>query len=570
MRFTTKKTVYRTSWGIQSEFAGFCHELGGFGPNLLRIPQVLHLTVDSVDPFIPVTPVFPDCTRLPMKTTMRGLTLAAIMLSASSAMADNNDSRYFDYDQDPGQSAVGDLPGYGDEAYYAETASYAEESRTSAARAPKSAPVVAEESNEYQPVSYNSLQPTSHTQHVGEYSGDYIESAYGAYSGGGCSSGSCGSSCDSGSCGSGCGCGSCGSGRIGRVMSGCGNSTWAQAEALLWFPQERSSVPLVSRADGAGSNSALDADGVTVFGNQLGGDLSGGFRGDFGKFITRNVGFGGRFWILGDNTETFSTQSDGANESFGIPFFNTDAGLVGENAVVISGLAGAPPQNFAGEVNAESKLSLFAAEAYGRFRFGSGGGFNLDLIGGYTHFDIEDDLFLNSRRIRTSGAQVGRVDEFTDSFQAENQFDGGQIGFESVMTRGRWMARSLTKVHLGNMNQRLSTSGTSQTTVPGPPDTVTPFSNGIFNSGNATGERDVFTFAPEVNFKLAYRFRPNVLLSAGYTFIYWDNVALAGEQVNRNVDATRLLTNTASTDPFRIVDSSLFVQGVDVGVILDF
>jgi Putative beta barrel porin-7 (BBP7) len=502
---------------------------------------------------------------------MRGLTLAAVMLSASSAVADTNDSDYFGYDQEAPLSAVGDLPGYSDDAYYAETANEAEANRTVtrtnyAAPAAKSVPArtVAASSQHYQPVAYDAIQPSYNDQVNFHQGGCGVESW-----GGGCDS-----DCNSGGCDGGpsCGCDSCGGGSLGRMMRGCDHTTWAMAEALLWFPQERSTVPLVSRSPGAGSNPALNVDGTSVFGASIGGDISGGLRTDFGKFIAPNIGFGGRFWAIGDNGSEFAAASNGATEAFGIPIFNTDPAGVGENSIIIAGTSGTG-RTFSGDVNVSSDLEMWASEAYGRLRFSSCSNYTLDFIGGYTHFNIEDSLRMNSRRIFTNagvGPTIGTINQFNDSFETENQFNGGQIGFESVLTRGRWMARSLTKVHLGNMNQRLNIAGSSSETVLGPPDTVTPFTRGIFAEGNATGERDVFTFAPEMNFKLAYRFRPNVLLSAGYSFIFWDNVALSGAQVDRNVNAANLLTNAPSSDPFRINDSSLYVHGLDLGVVLDF
>ncbi len=50
-----------------------------------------------------------------MKTTLRGLTLTTMLMSASHfALADQ-----------PANSAIGDLPGYGEEAYFNEEAAYA-------------------------------------------------------------------------------------------------------------------------------------------------------------------------------------------------------------------------------------------------------------------------------------------------------------------------------------------------------------------------------------------------------------------------------------------------------------
>jgi hypothetical protein len=83
--------------------------------------------------------------------------------------------------------------------------------------------------------------------------------------------------------------------------------------------------------------------------------------------------------------------------------------------------------------------------------------------------------------------------------------------------------------------------------------------------------RDLFTFAPEANFKLAYRFRPNVLLSVGYSFIYFDNVAMTGAVLDRTIDGTSLLPGPSGDRPaFVFDDDSLWVHGIDLGAVIDF
>ena len=60
-----------------------------------------------------------------MKTRFRGLALAATLLTSSSiAMADQN-----------ANSAVGDLPGYGEDAYFDEEAAYVDENVAPASHA---------------------------------------------------------------------------------------------------------------------------------------------------------------------------------------------------------------------------------------------------------------------------------------------------------------------------------------------------------------------------------------------------------------------------------------------------
>ena len=132
------------------------------------------------------------------------------------------------------------------------------------------------------------------------------------------------------------------------------------------------------------------------------------------------------------------------------------------------------------------------------------------------------------------------------------------------------MLRTLTKVHLGNMNQQVTMTGNSSVATPPGAPVTQPV--GMLVLGNpGTFERDEFAFAPEVNLKLAYRFRPNVLLSVGYSFIYWDNVAQAGDFIDPKFSGSTL--NTAGPygqDTFAWKDSSLWTQGIDLGFVLDY
>ena len=130
---------------------------------------------------------------------------------------------------------------------------------------------------------------------------------------------------------------------------------------------------------------------------------------------------------------------------------------------------------------------------------------------------------------------------------------------------------SLTKVHLGNMNQRVQISGSSAETIPGVP--TGRFGNGFLVQGQeGSYERDEYTFVPEVNVKLAYMLRHNVSLSVGYSFLYWNNLAMAGDQIDNRIDGTLLLSNTANPElaDFEIRDSGFWIQGIDLGLTIDF
>lgn len=466
------------------------------------------------------------------------------------------------------QGAAGDLPGYGEDAYFHEEAAYAQESVAPVSHAESALHYAPRQSPHYAPVGASQLQPASFRQHVG---GRLRGGASCGCDVGGCDGG-CGMSsgcemggCDIGGCDGGCdsGCSSSKRRKICSIFDRCDSDTWASAEFLMWFTQDREMPSLVTTSDVNTFPTLDEASTVTVFGDDINGELSGGFRGDYGKWLGDNVGVGGRFWILSENNDSVSLSGDGTGTSIGRPFFNSNTGAAGIEDSLLVNLNGV----FSGSVAADSSLDIMAAEAYGRLRFSCNKTCRLDFIGGYTHFDIEDELRISST---TETLATARTRTYTDIFNAENKFNGGQLGFEMTITRGRWMARSLTKVHLGNMQQSVSIAGVASDQTPPAAATIT--SGGVLAQGNqGTYERDTFAFAPEANFKLAYKFRPNVLLSVGYSFIYWDNVVLNGDVVDTVIDGTQFNTGIFGNRPeFKFDDSSLWVQGLDLGFVIDF
>ena len=71
----------------------------------------------------------------------------------------------------------------------------------------------------------------------------------------------------------------------------------------------------------------------TAFGDPLESDLSAGFRGDFGMYLSDDVGVGARFWILDEASDDISLSGDGRDRTIGRPFFDTQGN--DPNAAVI-------------------------------------------------------------------------------------------------------------------------------------------------------------------------------------------------------------------------------------------
>jgi hypothetical protein len=375
----------------------------------------------------------------------------------------------------------------------------------------------------------------------------------------------CGGNCDS--------CCDAGIGAIGSAIRTDDPTVWMKAEFLLWFPQERNTPPLGARNPNPADVPALTLSPTAVpFGDSFGGGLVPGFRGDIGSyFADGDFGIGGRVWVLGDDEDDLNFGGDGSVQALGVPFFNInpDPAFFGENAILIGFNPGVPAN--VGNVAVRSSLSIVAAEIYGRALLSKSKNHRFEMLGGYTHFNIADELNIN---IRSTGLPAGLQTVFNDSFSTRNEFHGGQVGSEVSLTRGRWTASSLTKVHLGNMSQRINVRGnTAQGLLPAAPAVVA--NQGLFARGETLDlngfKRDVFAFAPEMNLKLGYQFREHVNLHLGYTFVYWNDIALAGDQIDRNVyiDTANFNLNT-TTRHVAPRSSGYFVQGIDLGATIEF
>jgi hypothetical protein len=499
--------------------------------------------MDSVDPLFQVVVVFPDLREQIMRIHLRGLTMTAVLLSASAsyAVAQNTPSYVGDAESDYYGEA--DMPAEA-------SAPYAEGTILQTSAAAYIGDEVEHSPSDVRSVAMQTTSPAP-------YHAAGLKKLHAVQSpmSGSCDSG-CGGACDGG----------CSSrGRMSQMMCGKAPEVWMRAEALLWFPQARSTPPLVATAP-AGELPFLGNPDARVVADEFGNNLSPGFRLDFGRYFgDGNFGIGGRFWMLAEDDDSFRFGGDGTNGSIGRPFFNSGLGV--EDAVFI-GFEDGGNDDFQGSVSGEASLQIIAAEAYGRLNLGRGREFHTDLIGGYSYFGIDDDLSIRSNSI---DKEDGGETTFSDFFNTRNEFHGGQLGAETILRRGRWVARSVTKVHLGNMNQQVSIRGqATNTAVLGAP--LETFDRGLLAGANqGVYERDEFTFAPELNLQLGYRFREHVTFTVGYSFLYWNNVALAGQQIDRNIDLdTTDLSVIGATPAFQFRDAGFWVQGIDLGATIEF
>lgn len=380
-------------------------------------------------------------------------------------------------------------------------------------------------------------------------------------------------------------------GRSGK-RSGSGR-TWGRVESLLWWAEDRDSPALItSNSNFATRPVTSDASTTTLFGGEDGieSGLMVGNRIDFGSYLDsdHSYGIGGRIYGLWNGGDTVSVTSNGNGPSYGVPFFDVAAvPPLGPGLGVAIGTFGLLPigqdlgggQVVTGNVTATSELDFIGSEVYGRALMARTADFRVDLIGGYTFHSLDDSILLSGRSTLNNTVAANLVPQniydFRDAFEAENTFHGGQIGFETQVVKGRFMFSSLTKVHLGNMNQRVRLSGNSRYETNGG-GTISSNDRGLLVQGNdGLYERDVFTFAPEANIKLGYRVCKCATVNVGYSLMMWSDVALAGNHIDNRIDSTRTeagLNDATRTNvpSFEFDTDSFFMHGLDLGLTFNY
>jgi len=165
---------------------------------------------------------------------------------------------------------------------------------------------------------------------------------------------------------------------------------------------------------------------------------------------------------------------------------------------------------------------------------------------------------------------LGNELDVFDDFTVDNDFVGGEIGYETEWEYRRWSLNVLSKLAIGNTRQRVSINGA--TTIDDNAGTVETTAGGLltqsFNHPGVDGiaataddffvgnignfERDEFSMIPEIGFTVGYDLTRRLKLTGGYTLIYWSNIVRPGDQIDLDVNGN-LLQRNGSPDPTTIV-----------------
>lgn len=363
---------------------------------------------------------------------------------------------------------------------------------------------------------------------------------------------------------------------------------WVGFEYMSTWLQGRYLPPLVTTsppgAEGVlpGSRILFGGDDVDG-GRQMAGKLS------LGAWLgpAERVGVGGSYFLVQTETVPFADSSAG-DRVLARPIYETsplaESG-VGPASYLLTGptFLGQTQFTLAGNIQAATRTDVQGAEGYLRHLLYCAPGSRLDLIGGYQFSRVDDRLQINHATTYTPSFLLRSID-VEDVFDAENTFHGGELGLLGEFGKGPVRLSILAKVGLGNMNEVVTIAGRS--TVAYGAGAPVNYNSGLLALPTNMGvyEQDKFGVIPELDAKLIFKLTRNLDLSIGYNFIYWNTLAMAGDQIDTTMGGQPTVNSSqwasqwfgGALDPAggsypkleKIKDSDLWLQGLSVGLTL--
>lgn len=272
------------------------------------------------------------------------------------------------------------------------------------------------------------------------------------------------------------------------------------------------------------------------------------------------------YLMLEDEDSGFAASSN----EFGVlarPFFNTvtdaeDARLIGFPGVI------------SGAIDVSSTTEFQTLEVVYRRAFARSDCARLDIIAGYRFAEHEDNLQINESSLALAGPLAGTTFDLFDEFDTRNRFHGGELGlFIQRQSNPWWSWDILAKLAIGGSSHRAMVAG--QTLVTDNMGNAAANQGGLLAQGTNIGtyEWNDFATVSEFGVTLHHHMKYGLTASFGYTFIYWSNLARAGDQIDTTVNPTQippgmLMGEARPAFPFRT--TSFWAQGLRLGLEYSF
>jgi hypothetical protein len=344
---------------------------------------------------------------------------------------------------------------------------------------------------------------------------------------------------------------------------------WFYADYLLGFTSGERLLPLVTTSfpgtslAGAGvlgprTTVLFPSNGVNDrlrSGTRMG--LGGWF--DAPKTLGVDVGF-----LLMESQNTLFSSNSNENPILARPFINVFTGKQASQIVAFPGTA-------SGSITASDRSdNLYGAHIDLQELFLVDRGYRLESLFGYRFLSINDRLAIDQNVKSLSGLTKGTEFVVNDSFGAQNQFHGVDLGVRGEFFGERWFVGLLGKIAVGDIHRVISIAGTTTITAPGSAPVTSPGGFLALSSNSGTFDRDQFTVVPELGAQFGWRITPQLRVNVGYSVLWLTDMARAGDQVNPFLNPNLFPPPRTPSGPalpfFQLVKSDMWLQTISLGM----
>jgi hypothetical protein len=236
------------------------------------------------------------------------------------------------------------------------------------------------------------------------------------------------------------------------------------------------------------------------------------------------------------------------------------------------------PNVLAGQVSVNTSTELLGADVYLRRNlFTTAGGGQLDGLVGYRFLQMRETLGVAEALVSLEQSPlappVGTTFDILDQFRTSNYFHGGDIGLQYQVAFDRISIDVMARVAFGCTQRNTRIQGGTRVTQPGaaPEDLVGGLLALESNIGSHSSSG--FSVVPELRLNVGYQITSRLRAFVGYNFLYWTNVARAGEQVDLRVNPS-LVPPSLGGDPrlpaFTGQSSGFWAQGINFGLAFNY
>jgi hypothetical protein len=278
---------------------------------------------------------------------------------------------------------------------------------------------------------------------------------------------------------------------------------------------------------------------------------------------------------MSESTADRSVASAGLTGSQDLFIPYVDVTLPSESVTGLS-VAG----EFSGTAQESLRSSLDVAELNIFRRLFATTAWRIDALGGFRYFGLGERYGFATTSTRVPPA-IPDIFNTQDSFEANNEFFGAQLGVAVAYDLDRWFAEGNVRLAIGAIQQSVQIDGrlvTNDFNDFGAPQT---FLGGYFAQATNIGHhvRDEVAVVPEINFSLGYRVTPWAALMLGYTFFYVSDIVRPGNHIDRNINPSQSSSFTgvvptslegAAKPGFQFHGTDFWAQSFNVGLNIQF